>query len=57
MFREDGGVGTVSSSVRRIRSSLATLVGFGAATLTFAALRDAVFFRVTWIDAVFFRPG
>jgi len=46
MFKDDGGVGTVSSSVRRIRSSLATLASFGVWTLRVAVLRDAAFFRV-----------
>jgi len=46
MFKDEGGVGTVSSSVRRIRSSLATLASFGVRTLRVTVMREAAFFRV-----------
>ena len=45
MFKDDGGVCTVSSSVRRIRSSLATLISFGVGSFRLTVFRTAAFFR------------
>ncbi|PYR41616.1 MAG: hypothetical protein DMF95_30510, partial [Acidobacteria bacterium] len=45
MFKDDGGVCTVSSSVRRIRSSLATLISLGVGSFRLTVFRTAAFFR------------